>query len=123
MSLLRKPEALCLERIAEPRSSGVLDVFHNTSVAWYTGVPPNTLVKALTAAAAPLSALTTPLLFGACIAYDLFGIAVGQHQLAQKAFDGLGGGGGEGWARLVGGLGLGVAAIVGARAYQGARWV
>ncbi|ORY35715.1 hypothetical protein BCR39DRAFT_585327 [Naematelia encephala] len=103
---------------------GILDLFHNTSAAYYTGVAPNTLVKVLTGIATPLSALASPLLFGACIAYDAFAIAVGQHQLAGKAsLFGTGGGGGEGWARLMGGLGLGVTAIVGARAWAGARWL
>jgi hypothetical protein len=48
---------------------------------------------------------------------------VGQHQLAQKALGAYGGGGGEGWARLLGGLGLGVAGILGFRAINGARWL
>nr|XP_031864030.1 uncharacterized protein CI109_000674 [Kwoniella shandongensis]KAA5531102.1 hypothetical protein CI109_000674 [Kwoniella shandongensis] len=102
---------------------GVLDMFHNTAAAYFPGMPPNTLVQIATALAAPLTALTTPLAFGACIAYDLFGVAVGQHQLAQKAVLGLGGGGGENWAKLLGGLGVGVVGIIGARAYNGARWV
>ena len=74
---------------------------------------------------APLTAFMSPLLFGACIAYNLFGVAIGQHQLAEKAFGamGTGGGGGEGWARLIGGLGVGVLGIVGARAYFGANWL
>lgn len=104
-------------------TSGILDLFHNTSAAYFPGLPPNFLTKIFTIAAAPLTALVSPLLFGACIAYDLFGIAIGQHQLAQKAIGGMGGGGGESWARLVGGLGFGVAAIVGARAWGGAKWV
>jgi hypothetical protein len=36
---------------------------------------------------------------------------------------GLQGGGVENWARLLGGLGVGVSAIVGARAYSGGRWL
>ena len=101
----------------------MLDLFHNTSAGWYTGVAPNTLVKIATSLAAPLTALVSPLLFGACVAYDLFIVALGQHQLAAKALNGLGGGGGEGWARLLGGVGLGTVAVIGARAYNGARWV
>ena len=87
------------------------------------GIAPNNLVRIATAIAAPLTALTSPLLFGACIAYDIVGVAVGQHQLAQKVAVGVGGGGGEGWARQLGGLGLGVAGIVGARAYAGGQWL
>ena len=84
---------------------------------------PDTLVKIVTCIAAPLTALISPLAFSACIAYDLFGVAVGQHQLAEKAVVGFGGGGGEGWARLVGGLGVGVLGIVGARAISGGQWL
>ncbi|GFZ50812.1 hypothetical protein JCM24511_08570 [Saitozyma sp. JCM 24511] len=102
---------------------GVLDIFHNTTAAYFPHIAPNLLTQIATVVAAPLSALSTPLLFGACIAYDLFGVAVGQHQLAQKALGAYGGGGGEGWARLLGGLGLGVAGIVGFRAINGARWL
>jgi hypothetical protein len=65
----------------------------------------------------------SPLLLGACIAYDLFGVAVGQHQLAQKALDGLGGGGGESWAKLLGAVGLVTAGVVGVRGWNGARWL
>ena len=83
---------------------------------------PNTLVKVMTSLAAPLSVLTTPLIFAASVSYDLLAIALGQHQLAAKVAVGLGGGGGEGWSRLLAGLGFGTLAIVGARAYGGARW-
>jgi hypothetical protein len=103
--------------------SGILDIFHNTTAAYFPHIAPNLLTQIATVVAAPLSALSTPLLFGACIAYDLFGVAVGQHQLARKALGAYGGGGGEGWARLMGGLGLGVAGIVGFRAINGARWL
>lgn len=105
--------------------SGILDLFHNTAAGYYKGVAPSTLVQVATAIAAPVTAFISPLLFGSCIAYDLAGVAIGQHQLAQKAIGGLtnGGGGGEGWARMLGGLGLGVAGIVGLRAYNGAKWL
>ncbi|WRT68524.1 uncharacterized protein IL334_005501 [Kwoniella shivajii] len=103
---------------------GVLDLFHNATAAYFPSVPPNLLVQILTPLASILTALTTPLLFGTSIAYDLFGVAVGQHQLAAKSVvSGLGGGGGENWAKLLGGAGLGVVGIVAARAYNGARWV
>jgi hypothetical protein len=84
---------------------------------------PSLLVKVLTAVAAPLAALGSPLLMSANIAYDLFGLAVGQHQLAAKSLTGFGGGGGEDWAKLLGGLGVGVAAITAGRAYNGAKWL
>lgn len=101
----------------------MLDLFHNTSAGYFKGIPPNTLVKVATSLAAPLTALVSPLLFGSCVAYDLFIVALGQHQLAQKALNGLGGGGGEGWAKLLGGVGLATVGVIGARAYNGARWV
>jgi hypothetical protein len=100
-------------------------MFHNTTAAYFPSVPPSSLVQVFTAVAAPLTALVSPLLFSSCIAYDLLGLAVGQHQLAQKALlaGGGGGGGGEGWAKLLGGLGVGVLGIIGARHYSGARWL
>lgn len=101
----------------------MLDLFHNFSAEFYPGVRPNTIVQILTAISAPLTALASPLLFGACIAYDLFGVAVGQHQLAQKAIDGFGGGGGESWAKLLGAVGLVTAGVVGVRGWSGARWL
>ena len=113
----------------------MLDLFHNTTAAYFPATAPNLLVKIATSIAAPLAALVSPLLFSSCIAYDLFGVAIGQHQLAQKAvgqaaaehglrmLGGYGGGGGEDWARLLGGLGIGVLGIVGARAYNGAQWL
>jgi len=114
-------------RRAQPKLifSGVLDLFHNTTAAYFPGVAPNAFTTVATVLSAPLTALVSPLLFGSCIAYDLFGVAIGQHQLAQKALGSLtnGGGGGEGWARLLGALGLGVSAVVGTRAYNGAKWL
>jgi hypothetical protein len=50
-------------------------------------------------------------------------VALGQHQLAQKALNGLGGGGGEGWAKLLAGVGLVTAGIVGVRGVQGGKWL
>jgi len=84
---------------------------------------PSNLIQIATSIVAPLVALTTPLSFAACIAYDLFGIAVGQHTFASKATIGYGGGGGEGWARWVAGLGVGTVGIIAARAYNGAQWL
>lgn len=105
----------------------MLDLVHNTAAAYYPGVVANTLTTVATTVVAPLVALTSPLLFGSCVAYDLFGLAIGQHQIAQKVVGsivtGLQGGGLENWARLLGGLGVGVSAIVGARAYSGAKWL
>lgn len=104
---------------------GMLDLFHNTTAAFYPSTAPSTMVQIATAVAAPLTALFTPLLFSSCIAYNLFGLAIGQHQLAQKALTavGTGGGGGEAWAKLLGGLGLGLVGIIGARGYAGAKWL
>lgn len=81
---------------------GVLDLLHNGSIAWAPSQAPNLMVKAATVLGLPLLAYAGPPLFGACIAYDLFGVAIGQRQLANKALDGLGGGGGHGWSMLVG---------------------
>lgn len=103
--------------------SGILDVFHNASAGFFTKMAPNTLVQVATSVAAPLVALTAPLSFAACVVYDLFGVAVGQHTFASQATIGYGGGGGEGWARWVAGLGVGMLGIIGARAYNGAQWL
>ncbi|KAK4683506.1 hypothetical protein P7C73_g6745, partial [Tremellales sp. Uapishka_1] len=102
---------------------GILDLFHNFTAAYFPGVAPNMLVQVGTIIAGPLAALTSPLLLGACVAYDFFGVALGQHQIAARTVIGTGGGGGEGWARLLGALGVGVSAIVGARAWNGGQWL
>ncbi|RXK42333.1 hypothetical protein M231_00323 [Tremella mesenterica] len=102
---------------------GILDIFHNVTAAFFPRIPPTLLVKIATSIGGPLTALASPLLFGACMAYDLMGLAIGQHELASKALNGLGGGGGEGWARLLGGVGMATAAIVGLRGYGGAKWL
>jgi len=57
---------------------GVLDLLHNTSAAFYKGVPPSNTVKALTGIGFAAAASMSDWIFGGCLVYDLVGLAVGQ---------------------------------------------
>lgn len=102
---------------------GVLDLLHNGSIAWAPATAPSALVKVATVVGLPLLAYAGPPLFGACIAYDLVGVAIGQRQLAGKALDGLGGGGGQGWSMLVGFTAVLAAAATGFKYMQTGRFL
>ncbi|TFL04093.1 hypothetical protein BDV98DRAFT_648834 [Pterulicium gracile] len=82
---------------------GVLDLLHNTSAAYYRGVPPSTMVQALTGMGFIGAAALSDTIFGACLAYDLVALAVGQS---------------GSWRKLLGAYALGTAAVIGAR-----RWM
>jgi hypothetical protein len=77
---------------------GVLDLLHNTSAAYYKGVPPSTLVKAATGLGFAGLASVSDWIFGGCLVWDLAGLAVGQ--------------GGD-WGRLLGAYAALTAGIVG----------
>jgi hypothetical protein len=77
---------------------GVLDLLHNTSAAYFKGVPPNTLTKILTGVGFAGLASVSDWILGGCLVYDLTGLAVGQ--------------GGD-WGRLLGAYAVGAGAIVG----------
>jgi len=77
---------------------GVLDLLHNTSAAYYIGVPPSTAVKVATGVGFAALASISDWIFGGCLVWDLAGLAVGQ--------------GGE-WGRLLGGYAAMTAGIVG----------
>jgi hypothetical protein len=79
---------------------GVLDLLHNTSAAYFKGVPPSTAVKALTGVAFAGAASVSDWIFGGCLVYDLVGLAVGQ--------------GGQ-WGALLGGYAAITAGIVAAK--------
>ena len=79
---------------------GVLDLLHNSSAAFYKGVPPNGLTKVLTGVGFAGLASVSDWILGGCLVYDLVALAVGQ--------------GGE-WGTLLGGYAVGTAAIVGMR--------
>ncbi|KAL5392195.1 hypothetical protein DPSP01_000713 [Paraphaeosphaeria sporulosa] len=57
---------------------GVLDLLHNTSAAYYRGVPPSDLVKVATGLGFAAAASASDWIFGGCLVYDLVALAVGQ---------------------------------------------
>lgn len=83
---------------------GVLDLLHNTSAAYYVGVPPNTLVKVATGLGFAAMASLSDWIFGGCLVWDLAGLAAGQGIMD-----------GKGWGQLLGAYAVGTAAIVGAK--------
>ncbi|KAK7186112.1 hypothetical protein PSPO01_07924 [Paraphaeosphaeria sporulosa] len=79
---------------------GVLDLLHNTSAAYYRGVPPSDLVKVATGLGFAAAASASDWIFGGCLVYDLVALAVGQ---------------GGGWGGLLGAYAGVTAGIVGWR--------
>jgi len=78
---------------------GVLDLLHNTSAAYFKGVPPSGLVKILTGVGFAGLASMSDWIFGGCLAYDLVALSVGQS--------------GTAWGQLLGGYAAMTAGIVG----------
>jgi len=83
---------------------GVLDILHNTSVAFYKDQYPGTLTKVLTAVGFAGLGASSDWLLGGCLVYDLIALTVGQSQRGDK-----------GWSQLLGLYAVGTAAIVAAR--------
>lgn len=79
---------------------GVLDLLHNTSAAYYRGVPPSALVQAATGVGFAAAASVSDWIFGGCLVYDLVALSMGQQ---------------GGWGRLLGGYAALTAGIVGLR--------
>jgi hypothetical protein len=77
---------------------GVLDLLHNTSAAYYKGIPPNTLVQVATGVGFAAAANASDWIFGSCLAYDLLGLSMGQQ---------------GNWSMLLGGYAAMTAGIVG----------
>jgi hypothetical protein len=77
---------------------GVLDLLHNTSAAYYVGVPPSNLVKTLTGVGFAGIAACSDWIFGSCLVYDLIALSVGQT---------------GSWSRLLGGYAAMTAGVVG----------
>ena len=77
---------------------GVLDLLHNTSAAYFRGVPPSTLVQVATGVAFAGAASVSDWIFGGCLVYDLVALSMGQQ---------------GGWSRLLGGYAAMTAGIVG----------
>ncbi|KAI7222134.1 hypothetical protein KC333_g1309 [Hortaea werneckii] len=84
---------------------GVLDILHNTSVAYFKDQLPSTAVKVVTGLGFAGLASVSDWIFGGCLAYDLAGLCVGQ-----ATYD-------KSWSQLLGGYAVGTAAIVGLRNY------
>jgi hypothetical protein len=83
---------------------GVLDLLHNSSVAYFVNAQPSTAVKVATGIGFGLLSATSDWIFGGCLVYDLVALAVGQSVY-----------GNVGWSRLLGIYAGGAAAIVGMR--------
>ncbi|KAI9721135.1 MAG: hypothetical protein M1828_005241 [Chrysothrix sp. TS-e1954] len=79
---------------------GVLDVLHNTSIAFYQDQSPSTLVRTLTGIGFGLGSAASDWIFGGCLVYDLVAMAVGQS---------------GNWRNLLGAYAVGSAGIVAAR--------
>ncbi|KAI9835222.1 MAG: hypothetical protein M1838_005363 [Thelocarpon superellum] len=77
---------------------GVLDILHNTSVAFFKDQPATLAIKVLTGVGFGLGAAASDWIFGGCLVYDLAAFAVGQS--------------GQ-WRTLLGAYAVGAAAIVG----------
>ena len=86
---------------------GVLDILHNTSVAFFKDEAPSTLVKVATGLGFAALSSVSDWIFGGCLVYDLIGLSVGQ---AAYSKDGS-------WSWLLGAYAVGCAAIVGLRNY------
>lgn len=83
---------------------GVLDLVHNTSVAYFKEAPVTTWVKAVTGVGFLGLSACSDWIFGGCLVYDLVALTVGQYQRGEKD-----------WATLLGAYAVGSAAIVGIR--------
>ena len=85
---------------------GVLDLLHNTSVAYFKDAAPSLWVKVLTGAGFMGLSACSDWILGGCLVYDLIALSVGQAQYG----DGQ-------WSTLLAGFAVGSAAIVGLRNY------
>lgn len=84
---------------------GVLDILHNTSVAYFKNAAPNTLLKIGTGLGFAALASVSDWILGGCLAYDLVGLSVGQAAYSKDSS----------WSGLLGAYAVGVAAIVAVR--------
>ena len=84
---------------------GVLDILHNTSVAYFKDETPSTLVKLGTGLGFAALSSVSDWIFGGCLVYDLVSLSVGQ---ASYSAD-------KSWSSILAGFAVGSAAIVGLR--------
>lgn len=85
---------------------GVLDLLHNSSVAYAKNVAPSMAVKVLTGLGFAAASASSDWILGGCLVYDLIALAIGQ--ASYKYAD-------ANWSYLLGGYAVGAAAIVAAR--------
>jgi len=60
---------------------GVLDLLHNTSAAYYKGVPPSGLVQVATGIGFAAMASVSDWIFGGCLVYDLVALSCGSGEI------------------------------------------
>lgn len=85
---------------------GVLDILHNSSVAYAKNVAPGTAVKVLTALGFAAASASSDWIFGGCLVYDLIALAIGQASYQYA---------GANWSWMLGAYAVGAAAIVAAK--------
>jgi hypothetical protein len=85
---------------------GVLDLLHNTSVAYYKDALPSVAIQAITGLGFAGLAAMSDWILGGCLVYDLVALSIGQAQYNNKS-----------WSQMLGGFAVGTAAIVGIRNY------
>lgn len=86
---------------------GVLDVLHNTSVAFFENEAPSTLVKIATGVGFAGLAAASDWIFGGCLAYCLVGLSVGQASYSND----------RSWSGLLGAYAAMTAGIVAVKNY------
>ena len=84
---------------------GVLDILHNSSVAYALDQPATGLVKLLTGLGFGAASALSDWIFGGCLVYDLIALSVGQSIYAQD----------KSWPTLLGMYAAGSAVIVGVK--------
>ena len=84
---------------------GVLDILHNTSVAYAVDQPATGAIKLLTGLGFGIASGLSDWIFGGCLVYDLVALSVGQSVYAK----------GTNWGTLLGLYAAGSAVIVGAK--------
>ncbi|KAL9056754.1 MAG: hypothetical protein Q9162_002725 [Coniocarpon cinnabarinum] len=86
---------------------GVLDILHNTSVAYAVDQPPTWLLKVLTGVGFGVGSALSDWIFGGCLVYDLIALAIGQSAYPMAR--------GTNWPTMLGIFAAGSAGIVGFR--------
>lgn len=84
---------------------GVLDILHNTSVAFYKNQMPSTSLKVATGLGFGLLSACSDWILGGSLVYDLIALSVGQASYQQD------------WSKLLAAFAVGSAAIVGFKNY------